>query len=348
MQQEAGVRDDSALWRRDEAGGEQPLEVDVGLLGLHHRQRVLHAAALRRDRPLRLLLHGHLGARPRVHLPGERREVEPRRRHQVDEGHARHQVDDRSGQLLGLAHTGLVGLDALLESRAGLVVAVDHRNEVVEELRLGVLGDLGPRGVEGRERRHRPDEQVGVGGQLVGRLPHPPAVEDVGVRVELGVAHPGRLHRGGQPVGIGVGHDDRRLTRELPHLDQARAGRVGLPVADDGIAAAQLPDPHGGFRDLLRPGVGRVRLVVVVAHVDLDAPREQRLDGRGELGGRRRVDEDHAARSLRNGSQDGLAIGGGEELAEQDGGRGDDGLEHLNSPLAAGLVTDRVGCFKHQ
>ncbi len=356
VEQEAGVRDDAALGRRGEAGGEQTLQVDLGLEGLDHREGVLDPAALRRDRADRLLLHGHLRARARLHLPGERREVEPRRRHQVDVGHARHDVGDRRRELLGLADTGLVRLDALLEPDASLAVTLDHRDEVREELRLGILGDLRPRGVEGRERRHRSLKQPRHRRQRFCCRGHVRAVEHVRVGIELGVEHPGRLHGPEQTVRVGVGHDDRpllcdelpvtlrgplrsRITEvisdfriratkethrgrpELADLDQARTGRVGLPVADDGVAAHQIPDPLRRLRDLLRPGVGRVGLVVVVADMDLDTVGLEGLDGRDQLHRRRRVDENDAARALGDRGQDGLSIRGGEELrAENEAG----------------------------
>ena len=67
---------------------------------------------------------------------------------------------------------------------------------------------------------------------------------------------------------------------------------------------------------------------MVVADVDLDPTAEERLDGRRQLGGRGRVDEDHATRPLRDGGQNALAIRRGEKLRAENREAGDLEGEH--------------------
>ncbi len=328
MEEERRVGDDARLGRAREAAGEQLLQVDLLLVVLRHREGDLDPAVLPGNRPLRLALHRHLAARMSFHLRGQRPHVETGGAGHVDVGDTREDVGHEQGEPLGLLHAGLVGLHALLELGLGLDVPLYDRDEAAEQLGLGLLGDVGAGRVERGEGGHGPHEQERVGRQLVGRLPRTPAVEHVGIGVELGVGEPAGLHRGGQAVGVGIGHDDRPLTRELSGLDEATTPRIALPVADHGIAADQLTDVLRGCLDLLGPGVARGGLIVVVAHVHLDTPTEERLDGRGELSGCGGVDEHDPPRPRGDRGQHGLTIGGSKELGHEDGGAGDVKSEH--------------------
>lgn len=243
-------------------------------------------------------------------------------------GDTRQDVGHERGEPLGLLHALFVGQRVLLELRAGRLVPLDDRDEVGKQLGFRLLADLGPRRVERGEPAHCSDEEQRVGRQRLRRLRRARAVEHGRVGVELGVGDPKPLHACREAVGVGVDHEDRSLAQELAGGHEAAAGRVALPVADDGVAAHQVANALRRRLDLLRPGVGRVRLVVVVAHVHLDATLEQRLDGRGELHRRRRVDEDHAPRPLGDDGQDGIPIRRAEELRADDKLGGDLESEH--------------------
>ena len=329
VEEERRVRDHSRLGRAHETARQQLLQVHRGLVGLDDRQRVLHAAVLRGDRADALPLHGDHRAGATVHRCGQHTQIELGGRRAVDERDAGEDVDHGLGESRGLGDLGLVLLRRLLEAGLRVQVTLDDRDEVHEELPLRVLRHLRPIRVERGERRHRAGQEQTERREPVGRVLGARTVEDGRVRVELGVDHPDRLHRGREAVRVGVGDDHRPRLRELAYADERRARRIGPAIADDGVLAEHQAHLRGGVGDRMRPRIRRVHLVVVIPNDDLEPVGLEGLDGRREFLCRRRVDEDDPPRPLRDGGQDGLAVGRREELRADDQPAANLKLEHL-------------------
>jgi len=336
VEQVRRVRDDPRLRRGLEAGGEQLLEVDVGLIGLHHRQRDLHPPVLPRDGTVVLSDHGHAAALPALQPPRQGGQVVPGLPHGIDHHHTRRDFPRLGRDGLGDPDARLERLHLSVEALESLLVAARRRREVREQLGLCVLADLRECGVVGREGRETLHEQERERREPLGRLLASGAIEYFRIGVQPVVHEAGRLHSGGEAVRVGIRHEDGVLGGELAYLDEFGAGGVGTPVADAGIAPAELPDPRRGGRDLQLPRVPRVGAVVVVADDHLDAPRDQGLDGLYEVGGCGRVEEHDPLRSLRDGSENRLGVGGVEEFGEEAWDGFHDVFEH-------GRSFDRIG-----
>ncbi len=328
MQQEGGVRDDPGLRQAREVAREQLLQVDVGLLGLHHRQRDLHAV-LRGDRPVALADDRHLAAGAGLEAGREGGQVVAGLAHGVDHHHAGNRLGRRGRDGLGFPDARLVSFDLAAEAVEGNGVAGSGADELGEELALRLLRHLRTLRVEGRQGCHALHQKERHRGEPVGRLLGARPVENGRVGVDAFVDDADGLHGRGQAVRVVVHHEDRSLGGELADLDEARAGRVGLAVADEGVDPAQLPHAVRCVRDLRLPRVAGVGDVVVVADDHLDPLGDQRLHGRHQVGRRGGVDEDDPLRSLRDGGHDGLVVGYREELGEVDRGVADGDVEHV-------------------
>ena len=331
MEQEAGVADDPRLRRGDEAREQELLEVDVGLMGLHHRQGDLHPAVLASDGAVVLADYGHAAARGGLHLARQRGKVVPGLAHGVDHHHTRDRLRRFGREGLGNTDARLVGFDLSAEAFESSGVAGGGSREFGEEFPLRFFRDLRTLRVEGRQGCHALHQKERHRRKPVGRLLGTRPVEGRRVGVQPVVDGAERLHGGGEAVRVGIGYDGRILADELADLDEARTRRVLGAVADDGVAAHQFAHAIRRVGDLLLARVARTRDIVMVADDHFNATGDQGFDRRHQVRRARGVDEDHPGRAL-HGRQDIVLVGGSEELGEVDRGTIDCDAEHVSSP----------------
>ncbi len=324
MEQERCVRDDARLRRRDEARGQDGLQVQPCLVGLADREAVLNPVGLG-DRPIGLEQHRHGVAL--VQLGAERADMRalPANIDQPDVGaNGLH----RPGQFARHRDLRLILGHALFERRPSHHVTADRLGEGVEEFTLRIFRHLRATRVERRQGRQSLHEQEGQRRQSRRRLSRMRAIEHGRVGVELGVSNPQGLQRAAEPVGIRVGNNHRPFANELAHRNERRASWVSRAVRNHRSGPDQPAHLLRGRRDRLRAIVRRSGFVVVIANNHLDAPGQQSLDGRGEEGCRRGVNEDTPLRPVRNRHQHGFAVRIPEELREDDRDAVDYVLEH--------------------
>jgi len=342
VKKEAGVADDAARGRALETGGEAVLKVDFLLELPRHREGEL-AAVGRRDRPEGLDHDGHLRPEP-LEPAGKRAEIMPGGRPGVHEEHPSGHLGRRLDELAGLFDALLVLRDFRLERGESFRVALRSLDEGVEEIALGVLRNLRPLRIEGRERRQGADSEPAERRQRFRRLGRA-RVEDGSVLVDAVVDDTEGLHGPGQTVQVGIGDNHRPFLGELTDRDQRGAGGIRLPVRDLGVVS-ELPQGLGRGLDLLLPRIAGGGRIVVVANDTPDASRLQGGDRVGQERGCGGVDEDDPLRPLGDGLDHGLRVGRRKDLRKESGGRGDGHLEHVR--LLANLPPATVGasCFE--
>ncbi len=321
VKQEGDVGKQAGLRRGLHPRGNQRAQIELCLMLLHHGQAVLDtvSAGFSSDRPEVLADDGH-DHPVLLHPLGEGVEIGTGGTDRVDERHTLAGDGHLLGeQTLGLGHTSLVLRDRLLEISPSRRVTGRRRHEALEELLLGVLADLRLRLVEGRESRERLDGRPPEGGQRLHRLLGA-NVEHLSVVLHSLVRDPTGLHGRDETVVVGIS-DDHLDVRELPELDQGRAAGSCLAIDDLGVVAQDLLNRHGGL------GVAPFALVVVADRY-VDTPLNQRLDGRGEVGGHARVHEQHASGADRDDFEDRGGLRRREEFRKNDGSAVDDDAEH--------------------
>lgn len=326
MEEEGRVGDDARGGRGLEVVGEERLQVDVLLVPLAHRERVLRAV-LRRDRAERLHDDGHLGALG-LERPRERVQLEAWGLSRVHEPRGRGHLGRGLGERLGGSDLLLVLRHLLAQAVERGLVALRRVDEALEELRLGVLGALRRLRVEGRQRAERTAGEPAELREGLGALLRP-LVEDGGVGVDLLVGHAQRLHGTRETVQVAVRDDDGPLGVELPARDE-RGARGVLGAAGDDRVGRDLTEAGRGVGDRLRTRVRGGELVVVVADDHVHTVGHEGLGRGDELLGGGGVDE-HDLPRLEGGElgQDSLAVAGAEELREQNVGVADLDLEHV-------------------